>query len=149
MKRWLFVCAALALMTASPAVLQTRGLVQSAGPGQSSTQHEQSQAMIKTYCAGCHSSQVKAGGLALDVLNPLAAAEHPEIWEKVIRKLRGRLMPPPGANQPEQKDIDALVGNLESTLDKQATGRKAGYVGIQRMTRTEYVAAVKALVGVE
>ena len=105
--------------------------------------------MIKTYCAGCHSSQAKMGGLALDAMQVQAAAEHPEIWEKVIRKLRGRLMPPPGANQPEQKDIDSFVAWMENRLDTQAKGPKAGYVGIQRLTRTEYVAAVKALVGVD
>ena len=58
-------------------------------------------------------------------------------------------MPPPGANQPEQKDIDSFVAWMENRLDTQAKGQKAGYVGIQRLTRTEYVAAVKALVGVD
>ncbi len=52
-------------------------------------------------------------------MNVQAAAEHPETWEKVIRKLRGRLMPPPGCPQPEQKDIDSFVGYLENTLDSQ------------------------------
>ena len=151
MKRWSFIFAVLVLMTISPAVLQTRGLVQSGAPSASSAQAqpEQLQAMIKTYCAGCHSSQTKMGGLALDVMQVDAASEHPQIWEKVIRKLRGRLMPPPGANQPEQKDIDSFVSWMENRLDTQATGPKAGYVGIQRLTRTEYVAAVKALVGVD
>jgi mono/diheme cytochrome c family protein len=73
------------------------------------------QALIKTNCATCHNSALPkpAGGLALDKQNVLTAAEHPEIWEKVIRKLRGRLMPPPGSPQPDQKDIDSLVGYLE------------------------------------
>jgi len=149
MKRWLFV--SVLALTASPAVLQTKAVVQSgaSSTAAASAGPEQFQAMIKTYCAGCHSSQMKAGGLALDVTNVQEATEHPEIWEKAIRKLRGRLMPPPGANQPEQKDIDAFVGFLENTLDSHPTGSKAGYVGIQRMSRTEYAAAVKALVGVD
>src|SRR6266446_9082395 len=131
MKRCLFVCAVLALVTVSPAVLKTKGVVQSEAPGP-----EQFQAMVKTYCAGCHNSQSSkpAAGLALDTLSVQAAAEHPEVWEKAIRKLRGRLMPPPGSKQPEQKEVDALVAWLESTLDKNATGPKAAYVGIQRMS---------------
>lgn len=151
MKRWFFICAVLALMTASPAVLQTRGVVQSGAPGSAaaSAQPEQFQAMIKSYCAGCHSSQMKAGGLALDVMNVQTAEEHPEMWEKVIRKLRGRLMPPPGSNQPDQKDIDAFVAWIENKLDTQQIGPKAGHVGIQRLSRTEYAAAVKALIGVD
>jgi mono/diheme cytochrome c family protein len=143
MKRLIFFWAVLALLAASPAVLQTKA-VQSAQP-------EQNQDLVKTYCAGCHNSQSAkpAGGLALDNVNVRAPGEHPEVWEKAIRKLRGRLMPPPGARQPEQKDIDALVGYLENALDTHATGPKAEYVGIQRMSRTEYAAAVKALLGVD
>jgi mono/diheme cytochrome c family protein len=149
MKRLTFFCAVLALLTASPAVLQTKAL-QSSTAGTTS-QPEQYQAMVKTYCVTCHNSKLPqpAGGLSLDALNVQSAHERPEVWEKVVRKLRGRLMPPPGSNQPEQKDIDSLVGYLENSLDSRATGPKAGYVGIQRMSRTEYAAAVKALVGVE
>jgi mono/diheme cytochrome c family protein len=152
MKRKMFLCAVLALLTAAPAVLQTQALQSgtsgSAGP---SVQPDQLQAMVKTYCAGCHNSKLEkpAGGLALDSLDVQAAADRPEVWEKVIRKLRGRLMPPPGANQPEQKDIDSFVAWMENRLDTQAKGPKAGYVSIQRMSRTEYIASVKALVGVD
>jgi len=156
MKRLIFFCAIVALLIASPAVLQMKAIQAGAGaPGQAASapagQPDQYQAMIKTSCAGCHNSQLAkpAGGLALDSLKVQAPGEHPEIWEKVVRKLRGRLMPPPGSPQPEQKDIDALIGYLETSLDKSATGPKAGYVGVQRMSRTEYAAAVKSLVGVE
>src|SRR5688572_29009337 len=145
MKRWLYVCAVL-ILTASPAMVQTRGVVQS-----SAAQPEQYQAIVKTYCTGCHNSKLTkpAGGLALDTMSIQAAAEHPEIWEKAIRKLRGRLMPPPGSNQPEQKDIDALVAWLENSLDSRKTGARAGHVPVQRLNRTEYVSAVNALLGVD
>jgi mono/diheme cytochrome c family protein len=151
MKRSTFFCALLALLIAVPAVLPIQAVQSGATQAAQSASPAQHEALIKTSCAGCHSSKAAnpAGGLALDNLNVQAAGEHPEIWEKVIRKLRGRLMPPPGSPQPDQKDIDAFVSYMENTLDTQAKGPKAGYVGIQRMTRTEYVAAVKALVGVE
>jgi mono/diheme cytochrome c family protein len=155
MKRPIFLCALFALLIAVPAVLPTQAIqsgvtARGAQPAQPASAAQQ-EALIKTSCAGCHNSKSAkpAGGLALDNLNVQAAGEHPEIWEKVIRKLRGRLMPPPGSPQPEQKDIDAFVAYMENALDTQAKGPKAGYVGIQRMTRTEYVAAVKALVGVD
>jgi hypothetical protein len=82
-------------------------------------------------------------------MNVQAAAEHPETWEKVVLKLRGRLMPPPGSKQPEQREIDALVGWLENRLDSSPAGPRAGHVPIQRMNRTEYAAAVKALLAVD
>jgi hypothetical protein len=58
-------------------------------------------------------------------------------------------MPPPGAKQPEQKEVDSLIGYLETKLDANTTLPKAAYVGVQRMSRTEYIASVKALVGVD
>jgi hypothetical protein len=82
----------------------------------------------------------------LDIQSP---ADSAEIWEKALRKLRGRLMPPPGNPQPPQKDIDSFVTWMENTLDSQAKGPKAGNVPIQRLNRTEYAASVKALVGVD
>src|SRR5262245_21229507 len=116
MKRLTFICAVLALLAASPAVLQTKAFQSGAG---ASAQPEQHQAVVKTYCAGCHNSKLTnpARGLALDTINVQAPTEHPEIWEKAIRKLRGRLMPPPGSNQPDQTAIDALIGYLENKLD--------------------------------
>ncbi len=58
-------------------------------------------------------------------------------------------MPPPGAPQPPQKDVDSFVAWMENTLDTHAKGPKAGHVPIQRLNSTEYAAAVKALVGVD
>src|SRR5262245_66261920 len=58
-------------------------------------------------------------------------------------------MPPHGSRQPDQKDIDSLVGYLENKLDANTTLHKTGHVGVQRLNRTEYAAAVKALVGVD
>ncbi|HET9942646.1 MAG TPA: DUF1592 domain-containing protein, partial [Terriglobia bacterium] len=72
-----------------------------------------------------------------------------EIWEKTVRKLRGRLMPPPGSRQPTQTEVETLVHSLENALDKVTDRPVAGHVGIQRMTRTEYGTAVKDLLAVE
>jgi hypothetical protein len=85
----------------------------------------------------------------LDGLSLQSPAENAQIWEKALRKLRGRLMPPPGNPQPAQKDIDSFVAWMENSLDSSAKGPKAGYVPIQRLNRTEYAASVKALVGVD
>ena len=105
--------------------------------------------MLNTYCVGCHNTQAKIGGLALDALDLQTAPNDAETWEKALRKLRGHLMPPPGNRQPPQQDVDSFVAWMENTLDTHAKGPKAGYVPIQRLNRTEYAAAVKALVGVD
>jgi hypothetical protein len=76
-------------------------------------------------------------------------AVEPQVFEAVVRKLRGRLMPPPGNPQPDQSSIDGLVAWLERTIDRNAVLPHAGHVPIQRLNRTEYAAAVKDLIGVE
>jgi len=110
---------------------------------------DQHRAMLSTYCFTCHSTRAKMGGLALEGLDLQSPAENAEIWEKTVRKLRGRLMPPPGNPQPSQNDVDSFVSWMENTLDSSAKGPKAGYAPIQRLNRTEYAASVKALVGVD
>src|SRR5262245_53181420 len=104
---------------------------------------------IQTYCFICHNKDVRAGNLLLDQLGAESVAQHPEIFEKAVRKLRGRQMPPPGFLQPSQQEIDALVGWLESTLDESSKGHLAGHVPVQRLNRTEYANAVKDLLAVE
>jgi mono/diheme cytochrome c family protein len=120
-----------------------------AQPPQTSAAAEPHRKMLDTYCVGCHNSRVRVGGLALDNLNLETPAENAATWEKALRKLRGRLMPPPGSPQPAQADIDAFSVWMENALDADPKGPKAGYVPVQRLNRTEYVASVKALVGVE
>ncbi len=113
-------------------------------------QHPKSQwSTIGLYCFGCHNEEVRAGNLFLDQLSAESVPEHPEIFEKVIRKLRGRQMPPPGIDQPSQQEVDALISWLENTLDNSSKSHLAGRVGVQRLNRTEYANAVKDLLAVE
>src|SRR5262245_47461956 len=113
-------------------------------------QHSESQwSTIQTYCFGCHNKFVAAGNLFLDELGAESVSSHPEIFEKVVRKLRGRQMPPPGLPQPSQKEVDALIGWLEATLDESAKGQLAGHVAVQRLNRAEYANAIKDLLAVE
>jgi hypothetical protein len=113
-------------------------------------QHPESQwSTIQTYCFGCHNEFVKAGNLFLNQLSADSVPEHPEIFEKAVRKLRGRQMPPPGAPQPSQQEVDALVSWLESTLDKSGMEHLAGRVAVERLNRTEYANAVQDLLAVE
>jgi mono/diheme cytochrome c family protein len=106
-------------------------------------------ALVDRYCVGCHSARLKAGGLALEGLKLNEPWKDAAVWERALRKLRGNLMPPPGLPQPPQREVEEFVAWLENQLDSHAQGPTAGRVPMQRMNRTEYAAAVKALVGVE
>ena len=54
---------------------------------------------VNKYCLGCHSLAARAGNLTLE---SGAAAERPEVWERVLRRLRGRTMPPAGIPKPDE-----------------------------------------------
>jgi len=117
--------------------------------GQDARGADQPRKLLDTYCISCHSTRMHLGGLALDTLALDAVPDHADVWEKAIRKLRGRQMPPPGSRQPEQRDIDAFVEWMEAKLDSYAGGPTAGHVAMQRLTRTEFGAAVSDLLGIE
>jgi len=106
-------------------------------------------ALVENYCVECHNDAEAAGGLAFEGMGPDSVAHEPRVFEAAIRKLRGRLMPPPGNPQPDQSRIDSLVAWLERTIDEDAVLPRAGHVPIQRLNRSEYAAAVKDLVGVD
>ena len=75
-------------------------------------------ATVKQYCAGCHNDKAKIGGVSFEGITAASVAKNPELFEKAVRKLRGRVMPPPGAKQPDGKAVDSLVAWLEDSLDK-------------------------------
>src|SRR3984885_5738799 len=141
--RWLVgVCCAVGIVSADSKVFAQ-------GANQAAKRAESQWSTIGLYCLGCHNEEVRAGNLFLDQLSAESVPQHPEIFEKVVRKLRGRQMPPPGREQPSQQEVDALITWLESTLDKSSTAHLAGRVPVQRLNRTEYANAVKDLLAVE
>jgi mono/diheme cytochrome c family protein len=109
-------------------------------------------ALVDEYCVTCHDEFEKKGGLALDAVSLQDVSHHPDIWEKVVRKLRARQMPPVGRKErPDESTYDSVIGYLESTLDRAAAakpnpGRTAT---LRRLTRTEYQHAVRDLLAVD
>jgi mono/diheme cytochrome c family protein len=122
------------------------------GPSSALTIDAQNQ-MVAQYCAGCHSEKGKAGGLALAGPSGFDAAtidKHSEVAEKMIRKLRAGMMPPPGARHPEPETIAAFVTALETRIDTVAAlNPNPGWRPFQRLNRVEYARAVKDLLGLQ
>jgi len=105
---------------------------------------------VKEYCAGCHSDRGKAGGLSLADFDLASSTDHPETAEKIIRKLRARMMPPAGARRPDEATLQDLRGALETRMDRRAAANpNPGWRPFQRLTRAEYARAVKDLVDVD
>ncbi len=106
--------------------------------------------MLKQYCSKCHNAEDWAGGVAFDTMTPEEIPEQAETWEHAVRKLRGRLMPPPGNPQPDTTTVRSFVSWLENTLDSAATNREdPGRVALHRLNRKEYSNAVWDLLRVK
>ena len=108
-------------------------------------------AVVNQYCLTCHDSEMKKGGLDLDRIYRDEATQHPDEWEKVIRKLRTRQMPPLGKDRPAERDYEEVVARLATSLDRAASknpnpGRAATF---RRLNRTEYRNAIRDLLALD
>src|SRR5436853_7560066 len=105
--------------------------------------------VIQTYCFGCHNSKARVAGLALDSMSPERVAEDAKTWEAAIRKLRGGLMPPPGAKRPEGQSVVELISWLEKKIDAAASDSRPGRVALRRLNRREYAYVIRDLLGIK
>jgi Protein of unknown function (DUF1592)/Protein of unknown function (DUF1588)/Protein of unknown function (DUF1585)/Protein of unknown function (DUF1587)/Protein of unknown function (DUF1595)/Planctomycete cytochrome C len=106
---------------------------------------------IESNCLDCHDESEKTGGLALDKLLASNVGDNQQAWEKVVRKLTTRQMPPAEMPRPDEKDYEAAVASLDRTLDSLAAdhpnpGRTETF---RRLNRTEYQNAIRDLLSVE
>src|SRR5215471_11023159 len=107
-------------------------------------------AVVEHYCYECHDYAGQEAGLTLEGARLQDLASHAEVWEKVARKLRGRMMPPPGEPHPDEKTYDGFVAYLEHSLDAAAKrSPNPGRASIRRLNRTEYGNSVRALLALD
>jgi hypothetical protein len=109
-------------------------------------------ALLDKYCLTCHNSRTKSGGLVLDkdTVDVSKPPEHAEVWEKVIRKLHGRMMPPQGMPRPDEATLDAFAASLETSIDRVAlTKPNPGRSPLHRLNRSEYSAAVRDVLALD
>ena len=124
-------------------------------------------ALLDQYCVICHNqavvnsvgqpneglqtTQLRNLGLTLDVEDVLNLAENPEVWEKVIKKLRVGVMPPPNYPRPDKESYDGFRTFLENELDRVAStqinpGRTQAF---HRLNQTEYQNSVRDLLDLD
>ena len=127
------------------------GAAQTSASGDRAAGVTNQRAFVTKYCGGCHNQRVKAGDLALDVLDITRVGDAPETWEKVVRKLRAGLMPPVGWPRSDEATYDRFRGWLEGQLDRAAAahpdpGRTETF---HRLNRVEYRNAIRDLLSLE
>ncbi len=124
-------------------------------------------ALLDQYCVICHNeavvnsvatpnedlqtTQLRNLGLTLDRENIADLSENPEVWEKVVNKLRVGVMPPPNYPRPDKPEYDGFREWLENSLDEVAAsnvdpGRTQAF---HRLNQTEYRNSVRALLAID
>jgi hypothetical protein len=106
---------------------------------------------VESNCLDCHDTANATAGLALDTLLTDDTGNHPELWEKVVRKLASRQMPPSDAPRPNEKEYATALAGLTTSLDAAAEaqpnpGRTDTF---RRLNRTEYQNAIRDLLSLE
>ncbi|MEE8350107.1 MAG: DUF1592 domain-containing protein [Acidobacteriota bacterium] len=112
-------------------------------PSHSSTQRD----VLDRYCVICHNEQARTAGLTLDSMNLELINEGAAVWEKVLRKLRARAMPPAGMPRPDEAAYDSLITYLEQELD--GAPPNPGRPVLHRLNRSEYTNAIRDLLALE
>src|SRR5262245_25542837 len=107
-------------------------------------------AVLERYCVTCHNERLKTAGLILEPAQLSRVADKPELWEKVIRKLRSSSMPPAGAPRPDKATTDSIATFLETELDRSAAAKpNPGTLPLfHRLSRTEYQNSIRDLLAI-
>ncbi|MDX1384030.1 MAG: DUF1592 domain-containing protein [Thermoanaerobaculia bacterium] len=106
--------------------------------------------VLDRYCVSCHSDRTQTAGLSLETIDAGRPGDAPEVWEKVVRKLRSGDMPPAGRRRPEPEVREETVAWLEDALDRAATAHPdPGRPAIHRLNRTEYANVVRDLLALD
>src|SRR5262249_4401659 len=106
---------------------------------------------VTKYCTSCHNADTKKAGLALDTIAAKDVEAHPGLWEKVVRKLTARQMPPLGRTRPDERTYDTIVAALEAELDRVAAARPnpGRTPTLRRLNRTEYQNVIRDLLALD
>ena len=127
-------------------------------PGARSPEHEAAAlrntaeltGVVQRYCVVCHNERLRTGNLTLREFSVEAADEQSETAEKMIRKLRAGMMPPPGQRRPPPDTLLALVETLETVVDREAArSRNPGSRRFQRLNRAEYERVIRDLLDLD
>jgi cytochrome c5 len=108
--------------------------------------------VLDSYCVSCHSGPRAQAGLVLkdgeiDLEN---VSGSPEVWEKVVRKMRAGVMPPAGRRRPDPATYRSVISFLETELDRAAALMPhPGRPVLHRLNRAEYTNTIRDLLGLE
>ncbi len=107
-------------------------------------------ATLDQYCVVCHSGPTPPAGLNLQALDVGNLEDNGVVWEKLLRKLRNREMPPAGMPRPDAATYDGLVKYIDTGRDRLAEVKpNPGRPTLHRLNRAEYANAIRDLLALE
>jgi len=111
----------------------------------------EARAVIENYCLQCHDADHAKGDLVLETFDPGRADQRADVAEKMVRKLRAGMMPPPGADRPpDATTLNAFAATLETKLDAAADAHpNPGHRSFQRLNRAEYAQEIHDIFGLD
>lgn len=108
------------------------------------------QALTKQYCQGCHNNKLRSASLSLEGLDMSNIAADSGLWERVLRKVEAKQMPPLGLPHPDAAALKSFTSYLETELDRAAAEHpNPGHPTIHRLNRNEYSNAVRDLLALD
>jgi hypothetical protein len=106
--------------------------------------------LLNQYCVTCHNAKAKTGGLQLESVDLAQVGHDPDLWEKVVKKLRAGMMPPVGMPAPAADARARFVKFLETRLDDAAAASpNPGRPLVHRLNRAEYADAIRDLLDLD
>jgi hypothetical protein len=102
---------------------------------------------VKTYCFTCHSAKLKTAGLNLEAVDFAHPANHADVLEKVIIKLRAGSMPPPKLPRADPATYKLIATTLEKQIDAASLSHTnpGRIAAVHRLNRAEYTNAIRDL----
>jgi hypothetical protein len=110
-------------------------------------------ALLDKYCVTCHNKRTLSpadGPINLESAGFDDLLSNAATWERVLRKLSVRAMPPQGMPRPAEAEYAAFTGWLAASIDKawEGHGNPGRYV-VHRLNRAEYSNAIRDLLAVD
>ncbi len=111
---------------------------------------DESNEVIEEYCQRCHNDRRMSGNMSLADFDAALAYEQAPTAERMIRKLRAGMMPPPGTERPDEATLQGLATQLEATIDSASALRpNPGTRTFQRLNQAEYAASIRELLALD
>lgn len=107
---------------------------------------------LAKHCYSCHGSEDPEADLSLERFRESANVQQEyALWQRVLRMLEEREMPPADQPQPDEETLHAVGAAIQAQLDSfDCSGdQRPGRVTIRRLNRAEYNNTIRDLVGID